>query len=45
MQVSFDLILGLAFGLEYIQADPEADIEYSCIILDIACFRWVIEFT
>lgn len=45
MHVSFDLIYGLAFGIEYVSAAPEAGVPYSAIILDIACFRWVFEMT
>lgn len=44
MQMSFDMILGVSFGMEFVHAMPEADVPNSCIILDIACFRWIFEF-
>ena len=43
MNIDFTLIYGLSFGLEYIPADEE--IEFNTFVLDIACFRWVIELT
>ena len=45
MEVSFDFINGMCFGIEYISADEEGGIPYSCIIVDFACFRWLLEFT
>ena len=45
MEVTFDIITGVAFGLEYVEAQEEADVPYPCIIVDFACFRWIIEFT
>lgn len=41
MHISFNLINGLSFGLEYVSADDE--LEFPCIIFDFAIFRWVIE--
>jgi hypothetical protein len=45
MEVTFDLIVGLSFGLEYVQACEEADVPNPCIVIDFACFRWIVEFT
>jgi len=45
MEVTFDIILGLSFGLEYVQAQDEVDVPNPCVIIDFACFRWIIEFT
>jgi hypothetical protein len=43
MSVTFDIIYGLALGMEYVSACPEVDVPYPCFIVDVACFRWVIE--
>jgi hypothetical protein len=43
MEVTFDVIVGLSFGLEYVAALPEEGIPNSCFIVDFACFRWIIE--
>jgi hypothetical protein len=45
MEVTLDLINGLSFGIEYVSAAPEADVPNPCIIIDFACFRWIIELT
>jgi hypothetical protein len=45
MNVEFDLITGLSLGAEYVQADPDAGIEYSCFVIDLIIFRFVIELT
>lgn len=45
MDVTFDVINGLAFGLEYVSPAPEADVPNACVIVDFACFRWIIELT
>jgi hypothetical protein len=44
MEVTFDLITGISFGLEFVPADAEVDVPYPCIVVDFACFRWIIEF-
>jgi hypothetical protein len=45
MEVHFDIIHGLSFGIEYIAPSEEADIACPCVVLDVAMFRWVFEFT
>ncbi|MBT9137492.1 MAG: hypothetical protein DDT31_00023 [Syntrophomonadaceae bacterium] len=45
MEVTFNFIYGLSFGLEYVAADEEVDILSPCVILDFACFRWIFELT
>lgn len=45
MAVTFDVINGLSFGLEYVSAAPEADVPNPCVIVDFACLRWIIELT
>lgn len=44
MELTFDIINGLSFGIEYVSADPEDDLPNSCVIIDFACFRWILEF-
>ncbi len=45
MEIYFDLINGMSFGIEYVSANEEAGVEYPCIIVDVAIFRCVLEFT
>jgi hypothetical protein len=45
MDLTFVLINGVSFGLEYVAPAPDADVPYPCIILDVACFRWILEIT
>lgn len=45
MNVTFDMIYGLGCGMEYVPASYEADIPHPCVIIDFACFRWIIELT
>jgi hypothetical protein len=45
MEVNFDLVCGIMFGMEYVQADPEIDVPNSCLVIDFGCFRWILEFT
>lgn len=45
MQVSFVVITGIAFGLEYVAQSIEEGIDFPTVILDFVCFRWVFEFT
>lgn len=44
MEISFYLINGLSFGIEYVAPDEE-DLPNPCIVLDVACFRWIFELT
>ena len=43
MLTSFSFINGLSFGLEYVEAKPDADIPNPCIILDFAFLRWIFD--
>lgn len=43
--VTFDLIYGLGLGFEFVPAAPEHDVPNPCFIVDVACFRWIIELT
>ena len=45
MEISTDLIFGCSLGAEYVPASPEADIEYSCLVLDLLFVRVIVEFT
>jgi hypothetical protein len=45
MSVEVGLITGLALGAEYIEANDEAGIQNSCIIIDLLILRIVLEFT
>lgn len=42
MDITFDLINGLAFGIEYVGKDLEQDIDESVIIVEFACVRCII---
>lgn len=42
MDITFDLINGLQFGIEFIGKDEDEGIDESVIIVDIACFRTII---
>lgn len=43
MEVTFDIINGLSFGLEYVAGIEGTDIPNPCIVVDFACFRWILE--
>lgn len=45
MDVTVDFINGLAFGLEYVPANDEMDMEFPCIIADVGIVRFIIELT
>lgn len=45
MTVETGLITGLSLGAEYVEANEEAGIEYSCIVIDLLILRIVLEFT
>ena len=45
MSIQTSLITGLSIGVEYVQADEEAGIECSCILIDLLVFRLVVELT
>lgn len=45
MDISLSLINGLALGLEFVEANKEAGIDNSCIILDLLVFRFIAEIT
>ncbi len=42
MDITFDLINGLAFGIEYVGKDTDEGIDESVIIVDLACIRAII---
>lgn len=42
MNVTFDLINGLCFGIEYVGKNLDEDIDESVIIIEVACFRAII---
>lgn len=42
MDITFDTINGLCFGIEYVPADHEAEIYENVIMVEFACFRWII---
>lgn len=42
MNVTFDLINGLCFGIEYVGKDLDQDIDESVVILEFACLRAII---
>ena len=42
MQVTFELIHGLCFGIEHVSKNDEEMIDESVIILEIGFFRWLI---
>ena len=39
MNITFDLIHGLAFGIEYVSKDLDQEIDESIIIIEFACVR------
>jgi hypothetical protein len=43
MLASFSFINGVSFGIEYVEANPLADIPCSCVIVDFLFFRWIFE--
>lgn len=45
MEVTFDIINGISFGLEYVAAAPDDFVPYPCVVVDFACFRWILEIT
>jgi hypothetical protein len=45
MQISSDLITGLALGIEYVEANEDADIPHSVLIFDLLVLRVIVEFT
>ena len=42
MNVTFDLINGLCFGIEYVGKNLDEDIDESVIIVEFACLRAII---
>jgi energy-converting hydrogenase Eha subunit F len=42
MDLTFEVINGLCFGIEYVSKDLDEDLEESVIIIEIACFRWIL---
>jgi hypothetical protein len=45
VSVEASLIMGVALGIEYVQADEDADIPHSCLVIDLLVFRIIVEFT
>lgn len=43
MEITFDIINGLCFGIEYVPADADEGLPNPCVIMEFACFRWILE--
>lgn len=42
MDVTFDIFYGLGLSIEFVAKDLDQDIEETAVIIEIACFRWII---
>lgn len=42
MEVTFDVFNGFGISIEYVGKDLEEDIDESVVIIELACFRWII---
>ena len=42
MEITFDVMNGFGIGLEYVGKDLDKDIDESVVILEVACFRWIL---
>ncbi len=42
MDVTMDIFNGFGIGIEYVEKDLDQDIEESVVIIELACFRWII---
>lgn len=42
MDVTFEVFNGIGLSIEYVGKDLDDDIDESVVIVEIACFRWII---
>lgn len=42
MDLTFDVFYGLGLSIEYVAKDLDAEIDETCVIIEVACFRWII---
>lgn len=45
MQIMVNFITGVAVGIEYVEANEEAMIDYPCLVIDLLVLRIIMEFT